>query len=341
MKLIIEARFEDSDGGSGPPIVVGEIERRDDNLDDLGLTLAQGRDLLGQVQSRLVSQQAQRWLEQHSRCRRCGQALAHKDTRSIVVRTAFGKIAVPSPRWWSCQCGSDGRRQTFSPMSKGITHRTTLELECLQTKWAAHLPYRQANSLLKEVLPLSQAISFSTTRRRVLSVGQRLDRSVQHDIAQQPHHASAGSESRESKDVACVAVDSAWLTLYASPKIRRAQHAEEQLHCMRMKQVWSHHVNIVAGRATFASRPARLYGYVHKQVASAADRLDQFLRAGGVQPDERVTVISDDAGEFVKAREALREQVAILAVKGAEQILQREVNAGVHAELLSRLKTEL
>jgi F-type H+-transporting ATPase subunit b len=43
----------------------------------------------------------------------------------------------------------------------------------------------------------------------------------------------------------------------------------------------------------------------------------------------------------VKAREALREQVAVLAVKGAEQILKREVNAGVHAELLSRLKTEL
>ena len=45
--------------------------------------------------------------------------------------------------------------------------------------------------------------------------------------------------------------------------------------------------------------------------------------------------------EAVKAREALREQVAGLAVKGAEQILRREVNAGVHAELLGRLKTEL
>ncbi|NRF69670.1 F0F1 ATP synthase subunit B [Aquincola sp. S2] len=45
--------------------------------------------------------------------------------------------------------------------------------------------------------------------------------------------------------------------------------------------------------------------------------------------------------EAVKAREALREQVAGLAVKGAEQILRREVNAGVHAELLTRLKTEL
>ena len=45
--------------------------------------------------------------------------------------------------------------------------------------------------------------------------------------------------------------------------------------------------------------------------------------------------------ESVKAREALREQVAGLAVKGAEQILRREINAGVHAELLGRLKAEL
>ena len=45
--------------------------------------------------------------------------------------------------------------------------------------------------------------------------------------------------------------------------------------------------------------------------------------------------------QSAKAREALREQVAALAVKGAEQILRKEVNAGVHAELLSRLKTEL
>ena len=45
--------------------------------------------------------------------------------------------------------------------------------------------------------------------------------------------------------------------------------------------------------------------------------------------------------QTVKARETLREQVAALAVKGAEQILRKEVNAGVHADLLSRLKTEL
>ena len=45
--------------------------------------------------------------------------------------------------------------------------------------------------------------------------------------------------------------------------------------------------------------------------------------------------------QSVNAREALRDEVASLAVKGAEQILRREVNASVHAELLGRLKAEL
>ena len=49
-----------------------------------------------------------------------------------------------------------------------------------------------------------------------------------------------------------------------------------------------------------------------------------------------------EAGQqIVQVREALREQVAVLALKGAEQILQREVDAKAHAELLERLKAEL
>ena len=50
---------------------------------------------------------------------------------------------------------------------------------------------------------------------------------------------------------------------------------------------------------------------------------------------------ADAEQQSIKAREALREQVAMLAVKGAEQILRKEVNAGIHADLLGRLKPEL
>lgn len=45
--------------------------------------------------------------------------------------------------------------------------------------------------------------------------------------------------------------------------------------------------------------------------------------------------------ETNRARESLREQVAALAVAGAEKILRREVDAQTHAELLGQLKAEL
>ncbi|MFZ6760753.1 F0F1 ATP synthase subunit B [Undibacterium sp. Ji50W] len=50
---------------------------------------------------------------------------------------------------------------------------------------------------------------------------------------------------------------------------------------------------------------------------------------------------ADADNQVTKAREELRDQVATLAVKGAEQILKREVNASAHADLLTQLKTEL
>jgi F-type H+-transporting ATPase subunit b len=66
-------------------------------------------------------------------------------------------------------------------------------------------------------------------------------------------------------------------------------------------------------------------------------------KAKATEEGNKIVAIAKAEAEqqTVKARESLREQVAALAVKGAEQILRKEVNAGVHADLLSRLKTEL
>ena len=50
---------------------------------------------------------------------------------------------------------------------------------------------------------------------------------------------------------------------------------------------------------------------------------------------------AEAAQEAQRAKESLRNAVAELAVKGAEQILKREVNAQAHAELLTQLKAQL
>jgi hypothetical protein len=61
------------------------------------------------------------------------------------------------------------------------------------------------------------------------------------------------------------------------------------------------HVNIIAGRAVHDDGTSRLYGYVNKEVSSAATRLDHFLSEQGVPKDQKITVVSDGAGEFEKA----------------------------------------
>ena len=83
------------------------------------------------------------------------------------------------------------------------------------------------------------------------------------------------------------------------------------------------------------------------QMLADAERRGQAIieEAKGRATEEANKIVAAAKAEAdqaaVQAREQLREQVAGLAVKGAEQILRREVNAQVHADLLNRLKTEL
>ncbi len=83
----------------------------------------------------------------------------------------------------------------------------------------------------------------------------------------------------------------------------------------------------------------KLLGDAEKRAAAI---VDDAKRKAEEEAAKIVAQAKADADQqVIRARETLREQVAVLAVKGAEKILQREVNAGVHAELLGRLKTEL
>jgi F-type H+-transporting ATPase subunit b len=96
---------------------------------------------------------------------------------------------------------------------------------------------------------------------------------------------------------------------------------------------------------------------VGKQLAAArddaakrladAERLAQSMieEARSRANEEALKIIANAKSqaqqESISAREILRTQVALLAVKGAEQILRREVNASTHAQMLERLKAEL
>jgi len=83
--------------------------------------------------------------------------------------------------------------------------------------------------------------------------------------------------------------------------------------------------------ARLADAERRAQAIVEEAKAKATEEGSKIIAAAKAEAEQQT----------IKARETLREQVAALAVKGAEQILRKEVNAGVHADLLGRLKTEL
>jgi hypothetical protein len=76
MRLIIEARVDDDEARATDATIVAVVERDDRSLADLGLTLAEGRALLAEVQSLLVPQQTTGWMKSQMACHRCGSMLA-------------------------------------------------------------------------------------------------------------------------------------------------------------------------------------------------------------------------------------------------------------------------
>ncbi|MDB5798816.1 MAG: synthase subunit [Paucimonas sp.] len=107
------------------------------------------------------------------------------------------------------------------------------------------------------------------------------------------------------------------------------------------------------GKAEMAAAEKR----AHAELSSARDegqkRINEAEKRGLLIIEEAKKTASDEAARIIaaaradaeqqvtRAREELRAQVATLAVRGAEQILKREINASAHAELLNQMKAEL
>ena len=83
-----------------------------------------------------------------------------------------------------------------------------------------------------------------------------------------------------------------------------------------------------------------------EEIDAARKRAAQMIEAAKAAAKEesgreKAAAKAEIEQDVSRARETLREQVASLAVAGAEKILRREVNAQSHADLLTQLKKDL
>jgi F-type H+-transporting ATPase subunit b len=86
-----------------------------------------------------------------------------------------------------------------------------------------------------------------------------------------------------------------------------------------------------AGQKRIGDAEKRAQAIIEEAKRTASEEAARIVAAAHADAQQQVS----------QARDVLRAQVATLAVQGAEQILKREINPAIHADLLNQLKTEL
>ena len=155
---------------------VMRIARPDDltDLATLGLTMAEGKQLLAGVQQELVAAQARRHAVRRPARRSCCSTTCRvKDYRQHAIATLFGQVAVRLPRYCCIGCGV-----TEAGLGWPLHIRSTPELDRLRAQLSALMPYRTAAEVLRQVFPVDAGADPETLRRHTFKIAAALPAQV-------------------------------------------------------------------------------------------------------------------------------------------------------------------
>jgi hypothetical protein len=159
-------------GVDGQTVAVDIMEfNRPDCLEDianLGLTLAEGKQLLARVQQEVVAAQVGNHAVLRPTCCTCNKRYHVKDWRLHRIATPFGEVRVRLPRFLCAGCG-----HTETGVSWPSHCRSTPALDQLQAHLSALMTYRVAADVLLHLLPIDAGKSHETLRSHTLQVGEQ------------------------------------------------------------------------------------------------------------------------------------------------------------------------
>jgi len=150
------------------------LNKNQQRIEHLGLTLAESKQLLSTIQRHLLQQQVHTFLDARSTCPDCGTPLKLKAHGRRSFRTLFGTFQFDSPRLEHCDCT---RRKTasFRPLAALLTESVAPELLYMEAKWSSLVSYGMSLDALQDFLPLDLTLDVKTVRYDTLKVAKRLE----------------------------------------------------------------------------------------------------------------------------------------------------------------------
>lgn len=265
--------------GTTERIAIAALERDLSSHDpgDLGLRLAETKELLQTLQTHLLQDQVQQLSAIERPCSSCGSRRSLHDYRRRQFDTLFGRVTLRQPRWRPCACQQTGakrepdRGSDQSRISPLIGVRATPELVRVQAELGARLSFREAARVMSVLLPTSEAINHTGVRRRLAGTADRLqalDNAMPHRM------------SRARGGPMVVSLDGARILAVPGFEVR--------------------HFEVTVGRVDTERRPTRHFAVAPNVQPTKPGTIGNALRAQGWLPGRDVVVLSDGEPALVE-----------------------------------------
>jgi hypothetical protein len=260
---------------------VARIERDEAaSLAELGLRLAEAKQLTTALQAQIVPAQVMSLGEHRRACVACGSALASKGHYRVRFRSLFGDVPLRVRRLLICPCQGASAVKSSGVLDFG---RNTVapELAYVTARYAALAPFGKVAALLSELLPMSGTQHASTVRNRTRRVGEM--------VVRQPTF----TDTAQPAEPVVVGLDGGYV---------RSRHGGE-----------GRHFEVIAGKVIDADGVQHRFAFVRNGPMVASDAFKQALAVAGVDADTPSTVLYDgDAGLWRLQRATLPDAMVVL-----------------------------
>lgn len=278
MNLIIQIIMETEAGHQTQELARLERQPQGACLENVGLTLAEGKQLLATLQARMVEEQIAEYLDGQQRCAQCGEIRTLKGTHDLTFQTLFGNLQLKSPRWKHCGC-NPRETKSFSPLAELLTEHVSPERLYLETKWGSLIAFEPAANLLRDTLPIAETVSANAVRNHLHRVAQRAENEL--------------GEERTSFIEGC---PRDWAELPRPPAPITIGIDGGYVRQWEDKKA---HFEVIVGKSIPEEGEAQRFGYVQTYDEKPKRRVFELLKRQGMQSNQSVTFLSD-GGEDVR-----------------------------------------
>ncbi len=280
MKIKLQMIIE-SDENNVPVIEeIACLYRENLTPETLGITLQEGKNILKNLQSVMVTNQAQGYIAQYKICQECGKECNIKDGKNkITYRTPFGKLKISSPRFYTCTCDTT-KGKSFSPIAKLLSERTSPELLYLQSKWSSLMSYGMTVDLLEEILPLNTNVASTLFNSR--KIAERIE-----------------SELEEEKPMFIDGCINEWEKLPIPDEPLSVGIDGGYIYGREGENRKAGQFEVIVGKSMQEGSDNKRFGFVNNYDKKPKRRLYDMLMSQGFQMNQTITFLSD-GGDTVR-----------------------------------------